>query len=263
MMKRLSAWYAECSQSPFGSITIRALPSCANVSIGHDRRVEVGDVDPPLEVARHRRPAGSRRSAAGPAGGCRCRRCCRKGRRRCGLRRCVRDGSRRRAARAAGRRRAPRRSAATGAGAACASAVLLSASVTSTSLPSTFVSNVCGLFRLNTTRVRLPAWTTLQAAQRRIVDGALVARRARSPCRGNRARSAAGWRSRTRPADWPAAPSARSARSCSPEAPRVTVTCSMLLDACASAAPAAASAANPARRAIHALQAARPPQPDR
>jgi hypothetical protein len=35
----------------------------------------------------------------------------------------------------------------------------VSASVTTTALPSTFVSNVCGLLRLNTTRVRLPACT--------------------------------------------------------------------------------------------------------
>ena len=38
---------------------------------------------------------------------------------------------------------------------------LWSISVTSTALPSTCVSNVCGRLRLNTTRVRLPAWTTL------------------------------------------------------------------------------------------------------
>ena len=87
---------------------------------------------------------------------------CRTGRRRCGLRRCGRGGSRRRAARAA---TSPARASAKRC-TVCVlrrrAASLWSNSVTSTALPSTCVSNVCGLLRLNTTRVRLPACTTLR-----------------------------------------------------------------------------------------------------
>ena len=133
-------------------------------------------------------------------------RCCRTGRRRCGPRRCGRGGSRRRAARADCR---SARASAKRCTCACAAAAerrrRCRPASRAPSLPSTCVSNVCGLLRLNTTRVRLPAWTKLQAAQRGVVDGALVVRRARCRCRGNRARCAAGWRSRSRRADWPAA----------------------------------------------------------
>ena len=46
-------------------------------------------------------------------------------------------------------------------------------SVTTTVLPSTCVSNDCGLLRLNTTRVRLPAWITLRLRRAASSTGAL------------------------------------------------------------------------------------------
>ena len=89
-------------------------------------------------------------------------------------RRCGRGGSRRRAARAA---RRPGRASAKRCTICClaSSCSDWSYSVTSTLLPSTCVSKVAGLLRLNTTRVRLPAWMTLRLRSDGVVDRALVA----------------------------------------------------------------------------------------
>ena len=79
------------------------------------------------------------------------------------------------------RRAAPRRSAAPGPSACAASRARAgSLSVTRTSLPSICVSKVCGLLRLNTTRVRLPACTTLRLRSAGSSTAALRCRRARS-----------------------------------------------------------------------------------
>ena len=159
MMKRLSAWYAECSQRPFGSITIRALPPCSNVSTvttgvlksaTSSRRSRLRGTDVFMEVD-DQLPALLADVDAGVVVGE------------------VDDDAAFAVAAAAEidvaqrvllvRRRALRRSAAPAPARPAPRPTVLSDSVTTTALPSTWVSNVCGLFRLNTTRVRLPACT--------------------------------------------------------------------------------------------------------
>ena len=195
---------------------------------GDDRRAEVLDVEPALEVARQRRLDEVDDQRPCPAGGCRCRSRCRTGRRRCGPRRRRRGGSRRRAACAA---TSPGRASAKFCTTCCfaSSCSLWSNSVTSTVLPSTCVSNVCGRLRLNTTRVRLPAWTTLTL---RSATSSIVALRRAEPVGGvekveRDARRAS--RSRSRPADSPAAFFSVNLTIVRPDAPFDTVSESMLL----------------------------------
>ena len=110
----------------------------------------------------------------------------------------------------------------------------VSASVTRTSRPSTVVSNVCGVLRLNTTRVRFPACTKFRlrsvglSTGRWLLGSALDVSGKSSAIRGGFAMAN------------PAGGFAGGAFSVNfttvrPDAPRVTETCSIALDACAKA----------------------------
>ena len=159
-MNRLSVWYAECSQRPFGSTTIRTLPPCLNVStvrmgvaksctssrrsrfLGSDVLMKSTISTLPcclmsIPVAASDRSTTIRPSPAVPRRKSTSRSVCSTSLGRDSANRCT----------------------------TCAFASswsLWSNSVTRTALPSTEVSNVCGRLRLNTTRVRLPAWITLR-----------------------------------------------------------------------------------------------------
>ncbi len=129
-------------------------------------------------------------------------------------------------------------------------------SVTTTALPSTVVSKVCGRFRLNTTRVRLPDCTTLKL---RSATSSIVRCAAPRPFAVSRKSSAIrGGLAIAKPAGGFAGGDFSAKRTMVlPEAPFETVTCSMLFAPCANVA-VAASASAAAASARHARVIAAP-----
>ena len=140
---------------------------------------------------------------------------------------------------------------------ACADGAAWSVSVTSTALPSTLVSNVCGLLRLNTTRVRFPAWMRLRlrnagsATSRCVTPMPLAVSRKSSAIRGGLCTEKPAGGFAGGDFSW-------NLTMVLPEDPRVTLTCSRLLPACASAMPESASAQRATKPAAHPRRVAAP-----